>query len=646
MSAPRRGSWACCAAAFTAALAAALAVAPGAGAAPDASAVAPRPRAAATVEARELEVSGPGWVRVALDGETQAAIPPDGGLAVLDPDGRAVPSRLVTAPRGTLPIALAATGETADGWTVDFDTGPLPLAYGRLVVTPSRETAAAVRVSGSDDRAAWTPLGSGSFVRLGDEAGLARTAFDLPSSSFRYLRLEWPRSAGFPALEGAAVVLREGALPGAPSLAAQVRAASEPGSWRIELPATGLRGVRLALRGAGLEGAPLRLLAAYDGRWEPLADVGACAVPCAIALAGAPLPSAVLRLEGETGGGLAIDGAALELERAWLLFEAGARGSYRLVPSPGGDGGGPPPAPIEGLVAAVAPGAPLAAALPPLDADATELAPAGRMPRGWLSWPLVVPPGVVPGDVVRVEIGDTLLAQPGVLADGLRPMVGDRVVPFVLDSVAEPEPGAAVAATGGRVTLPVGPADRGGVQVELRAAPGVRCAGEIEATWVRQPRPGVFDRGPAGTGAWARGAAGAGPCLAFVALDLPEFATAVELAPRPGASPPAAAWSWRARRALRFAWPDLAPQPEQDRVVRLATGFDPLVAIAPRVVSVRRQLELRPVVAVAVDLVPTSAEIERMARLTRWALWGALAVAAVVLLVVLGRGLSRGSAPT
>jgi hypothetical protein len=599
----------------------------------------------ATVEARELEVPAPGWVRVALDGETQAAIPPGGGLAVLDPDGRAVPSRRVGAPRGTLPIALAETGETADGWSVDFDTGPLPLAYGRLVVTPTRETAAAVRVSGSDDRAAWTPLGSGSFVRLGDEAGLARTALDLPPSSFRYLRLEWPRSAGFPALEGAAVVLREEALPGAPSLAAPVRPASEPGSWRVELPAAGLRGVRLALRGAGLERAPLRLLAAREGRWEPLADVAACTAPCAIALDGGPLPSAVLRIEGETGGGLAIDGAALELEPAWLLFEAASRGSYRLVPSADEDGG-PAPGPVEGPVAAVAPGAPLEAALPPLDADATELAPAGRMPRGWLSWPLVVPPDLAPGDVVRVEINDALLAQPGVLADGLRPMVGDRVVPFVLDTAAEPEPGAAVAATGGRATLPVGPADRGGVQVELRSAPGVRCEGEIDANWVRQPRPGVLDRGPAGTGAWSRGVAGAGPCLAFVALDLPEFATAVELAPRPGAAPPAAARSWRARHAVRFAWPDLAALPEGDRVVRLASGFDPLVEVAPRVRSVRRQLELRPAVPAAVDLVRTSAEIERMARLTRWALWGALAVAALVLLVVLGRGLSRGSAAT
>jgi t-SNARE complex subunit (syntaxin) len=67
---------------------------------------------------------------------------------------------------------------------------------------------------------------------------------------------------------------------------------------------------------------------------------------------------------------------------------------------------------------------------------------------------------------------------------------------------------------------------------------------------------------------------------------------------------------------------------------------------APRVRNVRRQLGLRPAAAATVDIARTSAEIERTARLTRWALWGALLVAAVVLFVVLGRGLSRRSAGT
>jgi hypothetical protein len=62
--------------------------------------------------------------------------------------------------------------------------------------------------------------------------------------------------------------------------------------------------------------------------------------------------------------------------------------------------------------------------------------------------------------------------------------------------------------------------------------------------------------------------------------------------------------------------------------------------------SVRRQLELRPATPGTVDIERTKAEVERMARLTRWALWGALAVAAIVLFVVLGRGLSRRSTGT
>lgn len=614
--------------------------------APVAGAQTPPAPSGATVEARELIVTGPGWVRVALDGDALAAIPKGGGLAVLDPAGRPVPSRWLVAPRGTRPISLAATDEGTDGWSIVFDTGVLPLLYTRLVITPTRETAAQVRVLGSDDRAGWTPLIEGSFVRLGDDAGLARTALELPPARFRYLRVDWPRAAGFPALEGAAVALRESAPAEAPTLAGRVHATLEPGSWRIELPAAGLRGTRLVLRGTDLAGVALRVLAAREGRWEPLADVAACAAPCAIALPSEPLPSAALRIEGEAVRGPMIDGVTLELEPAWLLFEAAEGGTHRVVPAAAGAPASDTTAAVEGPVAAIPLGGPVESPLAPLDADVTELAPAGRMPRGWISWPLVVPPSVRPGDVVRVEFDDALLAQPGVRADGLRPMVGDLVVPFVLEIEDEPKAGPGASAAAGRVTLPVGPADVAGLEVEMRAAPGVRCDGEIEATWVRRLRPGVEDRGPAGRGAWSRGATGAGPCLAFVSLVLPELATAVELAARAGSTEPASARTWRARLAVRFAWPDLSRRPDSAQGVRLASGFDPLLELSPRVQSVRRQLELRPVSPGAVDLERTKAEVERMTRLTRWALWGALAVAAAVLFVVLGRGLSRRSTGT
>jgi hypothetical protein len=585
-------------------------------------------------------------VRVVLDAGALAMIPPGGGLAVLDPGGRVIPSRLLSAPRGTVPIALAATEETASGWSIVFDTGVVPLEYERLVVTPNRETAAGVRVWGSGDRAAWSPLGRGSFVRLGEEEGLIRTGLDLPRSSFRYLRLDWPRPAGFPALKGAAVVVREAARADAPSFRARVTTTAVAGSWRVELPAAGLHATHLVLQGTGLEGAAFRLLTAQEGRWKPRADVADCEAPCTIALPLEPFPSSVLRIESETGRGPAIDAVTLALEPTWLLFDAKAAGRHLVVPDPGGEGKEPPAAGIDAAVSDVPLGPPARAPLAPLDADATDLAPAGRLPRGWLSWPVEVAREVRPGDVVRIEISEALLAQPGVRADGLRPMVGGMVVPFVLDVAAEPGAGTGAGAVDGRVSLPVGTADGSGLQVELRAAPGVRCEGEVEASWVRQPRPGVLDRGPAGAGTWSRGASGAGPCLAFIEVALPEFTNTLELVARPGASPPATARTWRARQAVRFAWPDLSRAPEGSRVVRLVSGFDPLLGAAPRVRSVHRQLGPRPSTAGTVDIERTNAEMERTGRFARWALWGALLMAAVVLLIVIGRGLSRRSAGT
>jgi hypothetical protein len=97
---------------------------------------------------------------------------------------------------------------------------------------------------------------------------------------------------------------------------------------------------------------------------------------------------------------------------------------------------------------------------------------------------------------------------------------------------------------------------------------------------------------------------------------------------------------------VRFAWPDLSRATERAGEVRLASGFDPLLEAAPRVRRVARQFTLRRAATATIDTVQTNAEIERVVRGTRWALWGALAVAAVVLVVVLGRGLSRRSAGT
>lgn len=595
-----------------------------------------------TRPARELAVPEAGWVRVALDADAQALVPPGGRLAVLDPRGEEIPCFRLSPRQGRVPLALVGSEESADGWRLVFDAGVVPLVHSRLEAIPSRETTAVVTLEGSDDRVRWAFLARGTLARLGEGAGLARTAIDYPDAAHRFLRLSWPRGAGFPALEQAAVVVSETAPLSGPQAAGTVAPHAGDGAWRIDLPAAGLAVERIALDGVGLAGTALRLFAARDGRWHPLASVGACAAErCVVDLPREPLPSAALRAVVEPAEDVRLDSASLSLVPAWLLFEAPADGWFLVAPAAEEEAVPRAPDAIEGSVRDLPLGGPARAPLPPLGPEALELAPAGRLPRGWISWP-VRGDGISAGEIARIEVTDAILDQPGVRADGLRPMVGTSVVPFAARILPEPGAGESAAAAGDRVVLELRRGPTAVAQLEV-SAPGSDCAGTLEATWVRERRAGVEERRLAGTATWTAGEPGAGPCLALIDVAVPDLAVRIEVAAREGGTPPEAVRAWRARRELRFAWPDPVGEAGEAREVRLASGFDPLLESAPRVVSVRRQLAVRPAREVRVDLEATVAEIGATVRRTRLALWGALVVAAVVLLVVLGRGLSRRS---
>jgi len=593
-----------------------------------------------TRPARELAVPSAGWIRAALDVEARALLPPDGRLVVLGADGTAVPSFPLLPRRGQVPLALVGSEETPDGWRLLFDAGVTPILHARFEATPTREATAAVALEGSDDGTRWMPLARGTLARLGENAGLARTAVEYAATSNRFLRLSWPRSGGFPALDHVAVVALE--APAGPGTAATVTPDGADGGWRISLPTAGLSAARITLAGTGLAGTPLRLLAARDGRWYPLASIESCPLDeCVVELPRAPLPSAALRAAADPARGARIDSATVSLEPEWVLFEAPSAGRFLLASGPGGEGASRDPGPIEGPVTEIPLGGPAHAPLPPLRPDALELAPAGRLPRGWVSWP-VRADGIRAGEVARLEVTDALLDQPGVRDDGLRPMVGQQVVPFSTRILPEPEAGESAAAVAGRATLELRRGPAAVVQLEA-AAPGSACSGTLEATWVRERRAGVEERRLAGTGTWSAGESGTGPCLALIDVSVPELVTRLEVAARGSGTAPERVRAWRARRELRFAWPGLGGADAGGAgEVRLASGFDPLLESAPRVISVRRQLDSRPAREVRVDLEATAAEIGATVRRTRLALWAALLVAAIVLVVVLGRGLTRG----
>ena len=151
---------------------------------------------------RDVNVPASGWVRVPLDLAAVRHLAPEGAdLRVLSPGGGEVPARVEPrAPRSERrPVQVVGVERGDEGWTVLLDTGAAPVSHERLLFEITKATAApSVHLEGSRDRSAWQTLAVGDLFRIGTEGGLQRTALSYPVTEHRWLRLTWPREAGFP----------------------------------------------------------------------------------------------------------------------------------------------------------------------------------------------------------------------------------------------------------------------------------------------------------------------------------------------------------------------------------------------------------------------------------------------------------------
>ncbi len=217
-----------------------------------------------------------GWVRVALDAHALGHGLPGDGWWVFGPDGEAVPHAVLRPRSGEVPARTLTVEEGAEGWGIVFDLGPTPLRHRRLEVLPAEPVAArGCRLEGSRDGRSWEYLAEGDLFRLGERQDLVRSFLEYPATEVRYLRLTWPRDAGFPEFQRAFVeVLDE--PPEGPVTAelAVTRVDSSEGraSYRLELPAPGIRPERLELRGEGSGAVGYRLYRVERQRRELLRE--------------------------------------------------------------------------------------------------------------------------------------------------------------------------------------------------------------------------------------------------------------------------------------------------------------------------------------------------------------------------------------
>jgi Protein of unknown function (DUF3999) len=614
------------------------------------------------VSERDVDVPAAGWVRVPLDLAAVRRLAPAGAdLHVLAPGGGEVPARVEPrAPRNARrPVQVVAVERGGEGWTVLLDVGAAPVSHERLFFEITKATAApSVRLEGSRDRSAWQTLAVGDLFRLGTEGGLERTALSYPATDHRFLRLAWPREAGFPRVSAVEVETVSGPTLTFAAKGAPCRMAGPAGApatvCELALPGMGqvLRRLTVDLEGGGAVG--YRLDTPVDGAWHPLAagvwrrteETTRHLLPGDAE----PLAGALLRLVLYGTGGEAprLAGYAVDLAVQTVLFRAPEAGRYTLAYGGGvrrGAAAGFEP-PDSGAEEAW------------LDAGPERERPAPPVPAGAPGAPLgtgrfrgswrILAPAARPGDLARLELPGTVygVARPD-LGD-VRLAFGDLQIPFFHWS--PPDPVLAVEARDLRprplrrdheseaeFDIPVA-----GLPLTqlflvapgagpLRRAVGVRYR-------PRRPLTRQRERGPVVRTTWDCDPEAPLPCRAELALrgEAPDI-LAVRI--DDGDDPPLAhlgAEVWRRRDVLLFVWPAVPPGGE----VRLLAGAREMAAPDYDFAALGPVLLARSWRQAELDLAPETDG--GGAAWGRWVLPAALGVAAVFLLLLLRKILGEG----
>jgi hypothetical protein len=615
-----------------------------------------------TPYSRPVEVPAAGWVRVPLDLAALHHLGLYSSLRVTAPGGEEVPHW--TAPfvedGARRAVKLLDVRKDERGWTLRLDVGPEPLVHERLLLDFARLTTAPdVALDASLDGKSWEPLVAGDLFRLGQAEGLARTSLLYPATSARYLRLAWPRQAGFPELRGVQV---EPIDPGrsltitSPNNPCRGGPSAATLACRLPLPAAGQTVRRLTVELAAGATVGYRLYQPREGAWRPLAagvwrGVGGAARHV-LPLPREPLAGDSLRLELFAAAGdppPRLLRHSFDLAVDTVLFYAEAPGRYTLsyggLPSPGPASGQQESRSVAAGVEAawVAPGPEEEARLPPLPAAA---APGARISgeRFRASWP-VAASGAAPGDLVRLALPDMVYGQARPDLGDLRLVAANRQIPYVRWSPPDPvavleraelRPEAEKGRHYSRIEVSLPATSLPVTEIQLTAPPEAlrRPVG------VRYP-----DAGPPGLApreerlvardSWECFPEPPLPCALALPLAGPASRrVAVRFADGDNAPLPTVDLSvWRRGDVLLFAWPG------QGRVQLLA-GAPELAAPVYDLAALAEVLPVRPWQSAELDL---GADLRRGSPpwWSRWVLPATLAVAGLFLLALLRRILSE-----
>ncbi|MDA8017700.1 MAG: DUF3999 domain-containing protein [Thermoanaerobaculia bacterium] len=622
--------------------------------------------------ARAVDVQAPGWVATRLDVASAAHLGVD--LAVLAPDGSRLKVYRLGDENGRRLVRVTSLepgleGDRTGRW-VRLDLGAEPPRHVRLeFLVDERTDAPNCVLQASSDGRTWTELSRGGLFRLGDDTALQRLALDYAASDARYLRLFWPESAGMPTLERV-TVLAEG------DAAQRLEVAEScvlkyPGrrscTLRLGAPARQLSRIDLHLENAD-DVYGWRLWSARNGSWQqvaagirqPASGDESAAIRVAFDEAGrgkllAEAQNPALRLElwsdGEGSTPPLLSQTVFWATRPSIAFRAEHAGRHQVVwggrTTHGAFAEGMPEQPPAWIRASGTTAGPW----PAID---SRLAGPGKAFDGSgfsKAWPVEFDVGVKPGDLVRLQLG---VRNAGTRVDLLRLSHRGKLLPFVGQEMDVPEPGLSARLRPG--------ADRDSTisRASLSIAPETGPATEVVPSQLLLRAPGPFSRdltlgterpGRRGRAAtthyalrqknWRCLEAGPLPCV----LERQDRVvgqgseTALELEVDDGGDLPLP-WvdveQWRPHAALLF----VAPKGIDSTPVSLHLA-DPLVgdpspgAARFDLEAIESLLRLRPHVPARLGVAETVTRPSPVP--VGWLLHGAVVMAVLVLLALLGR---------
>ena len=536
---------------------------------------------------RTLEPDGPGWWRVEIPPRITGKFSPDGrDIRVLDENGRVVPhtmtSDLFVSTGVPVSVQIIEVEAHDSGWLVTMDSGAGSVVHSGLRFNfEGTMNVPDVRLESSDDRSTWLPLATADLFFLGDSPDLRRREVDYPPIGSRYIRLDWPLSAGFPELESAYFVAGS-------TIEDLVRSDVRFESWTSE---AGRSEYRLFLPGPGVvpliwvewDGAGsvgYRLSEPETGHWRPRASgvLVKANEGEGIMLDGQRLSSGPLRLELFSTGeaDLEVRGVTAGYEPEWLVFHAESNAPHALAY------GAPDLSPPDGATVLVDEqistlffneiGPEVEHARPNIEAALAESGAAMPSEPFSAAWPILAK-GAASGDVVRLELPDAVYPESRRPVTDLRLDVDGVQLAFLRGM--PPDPALVLERRGlhpeplpGRpgisrviVDLPTSLLPLSELELSAEAAPFERS---IRAFWIDEREgigvladPSLGSRST-GTGGWTCSGRSPIPCRVRIGLQ-PDRSTRLQIQFSDGDNAPLDAVDvrvWRRRDTLTFVWPD------------------------------------------------------------------------------------------